>query len=1132
MKSSYLFFLGLIAVLLSALFLINPMEFQISNFNQVFAQSEEKNKNFDDAITSHSSGTITGEKIKKDNAPKKNFDDAIVTYLSETVTGEKTKKDNAPKKNFDDTIISQSSDAAPKEKSKDDNDKNRNFDEAILTHSSDTSSIVKQNKDKTSFIGRLPTSEYIKIHPAITQILEHANPKAMAKIYGASIDNDHLYVYVHLADNQIQNKPSDIEILAQDKNIIVSKLSFSQIKSLADLDSIERITLPDLAVFDAHDVSEGVSFSMADEMHMLGFDGTGIRVAVIDDSFFITNPEISSNIVHSELFDSLNLCNGDITCGEPLDGSHGTAVAEILGDMAPGAEKLLYAIGNSVDFNNAVDDAMNRNADIITASLGFPTLGGDGSDPDKWFRDGTSSVAKKVNAAKTNGILFTVAAGNQGESHWSGTYAPNSTRMPEPLNSDLVSLTSQVGFVGYESVMIFNSTTPTPTLNSIALYNFEGDVQDSTGNANHGTINIGGTETYVTGQVGDSFDFDGSTTVQIDSGLVTTNAEYTIASWVKKASGSLGSAAVVYGEENSSSTTQTKLMYWGENFGNGNVKLRIFQRDSSGVSNSDSFDSGIAITDTVWHHIAWVQTSATSYDVYVDGAKIGTKTELSLGGTFTPDSNNIGSRPNDSQFYTGQMDVFGIFDFELTAEQVIEFLVTDSMKACLPVTANGDRFVASWNAWDLTTEDYDLILYGPNMIDFKNVGSFIPQDPDNLPPVESFSSAPIGDACLVLAKFSGAPNLNHFFHIDMGTNGLNSSFIISPGSIDTPADATGALSVGAVNHSSDLFETFSSQGPTDDGRLKPEICGPDRTLTHQTALNPPAPGTFPGTSASTPHVAGAAALLLDVNPDQTVDELKQKLIDNARFNASYSQNNLCGSDSIPRSGTVSLENILDPKLKFPFNGNVLDDSGNANHGTVIGNEQFTTGLDGQAFDFDGSTTVQIDSGLVTTNAEYSITTWVKKASGSLGSAAVVYGEENSSSVTQTKLMYWGDDFGNGNVKLRIFQRDSSGVSNSGSFDSGIPITNTEWHHIAWVQTSATSYDVYVDGAKIGTKTGLSLGGTFTPDSNNVGSRPNNSQFYTGQMDDVQVYRFELTDIQVFDLFDSLSIVSHYQFEHN
>jgi len=633
MKFLFLFFIGLITVFLSGFYLIHPTEIQISNFNQVFAQSEEKNKNFDEAITTHSSDT------------------------------------------------------AIRDKSKDDNGKNKNFAEAFLSQSSDTSTnIGSKNKDKTSFIGRIST-DYPKIHPAITKILEHTNPKAMAKIYGTSIENDRLYVYVHLADKKIQKFPSDIEILAKDKNIIASKLSLRQIKSLATLDSIQRITLPDFAVFNAHDVSEGVEFSEADTMHAAGFNGTGIKVAVIDDSFFINNTEISSNIIHSQLFNSSGTCignfPGDISCGETPDGSHGTAVAEIVVDMAPDVDLLLYSIGTSLDFGMAIDDAIIRGADIITASLGFPSLGGDGTN--SWYRDGTSTVAKKVNNATSNEILVTVASGNQGTSHWRGTYVSlNSTELDGEFGFDMTAASTFP--VAYESVMLFNSSA------------------------------------------------------------------------------------------------------------------------------------------------------------------------------------------------------------------------TDNMRACLPVADSGSTYRAAWNSWPSTaTEDYDLLLYSKNMTDFLNLSSQVPQNPDDWPPFEFFSTIPHGDVCLVLASYISSED--HLFHIDIGTSSFrNSTYMIPSGSIDTPADATGALAVGAItfsdtvlDYSDDALETFSSQGPTDDGRLKPEICGPDRTLTHQTA--PPINGIFTGTSASTPHVAGAAALLLEQDPSLTVDQLRQKLINDARFNASYSIDNLCGSDS-------------------------------------------------------------------------------------------------------------------------------------------------------------------------------------------------------------------------------------------
>ena len=61
------------------------------------------------------------------------------------------------------------------------------------------------------------TSDNPKIHPAVTKILEHANPQAMAQILGASIENDQLFVNIQLKDKKIKNLPSDIEILGQDQ---------------------------------------------------------------------------------------------------------------------------------------------------------------------------------------------------------------------------------------------------------------------------------------------------------------------------------------------------------------------------------------------------------------------------------------------------------------------------------------------------------------------------------------------------------------------------------------------------------------------------------------------------------------------------------------------------------------------------------------------------------------------------------------------------------------------------------------------------------------------------------------------------------------------------------------------------
>lgn len=78
------------------------------------------------------------------------------------------------------------------------------------------------------------------------------------------------------------------------------------------------------------------------------------------------------------------------------------------------------------------------------------------------------------------------------------------------------------------------------------------------------------------------------------------------------------------------------------------------------------------------------------------------------------------------------------------------------------------------------------------------------------------------------------------------------------GSIPTPGDAAGGLAVGAVDWRGDRLEDYSSQGPTTDGRLKPDLVAPTDT----SLAGPGGPRLVGGTSNAAPNAAGAAALLM------------------------------------------------------------------------------------------------------------------------------------------------------------------------------------------------------------------------------------------------------------------------------
>lgn len=189
------------------------------------------------------------------------------------------------------------------------------------------------------------------------------------------------------------------------------------------------------------------------------------------------------------------------------------------------------------------------------------------------------------------------------------------------------------------------------------------------------------------------------------------------------------------------------------------------------------------------------------------------------------------------------------------------------------------NLILNWDAYPTTSVDYDLHLYDGD----PEAGGAIVASSENRQsgkgasrypyPYEtlSYTSAGGGTYYIVATKITASTT---HLPLSLFSLGPNLTTRTTASSLAQPADCANTLTVGATNLT-DTAESFSAEGPTTDGRAKPELTGPDRV---QTSLS----SSFAGTSAASPHVAGAVALVidrLDLSPQQAAANLLATLED-------------------------------------------------------------------------------------------------------------------------------------------------------------------------------------------------------------------------------------------------------------
>lgn len=220
----------------------------------------------------------------------------------------------------------------------------------------------------------------------------------------------------------------------------------------------------------------GVSYAQLSQigvvgLHLLGYEGAGVRIALLDDGFHHTHRCFSGLRVVA----ARDFVNGDDDVtdqdGQPVTGDetrtaqniHGAQVLSLLAGNDPGrfvgvAPKAEYILAKTEEYANefpveedrwvaGVEWADSLGARVVNSSLGY-NIWDDGTGYTYAQMDGATAVTTRAaEIAVQRGIVVVAAAGNEGDNDWQYITAPadgpgvisvGAVDMPQPGQRDPV----------------------------------------------------------------------------------------------------------------------------------------------------------------------------------------------------------------------------------------------------------------------------------------------------------------------------------------------------------------------------------------------------------------------------------------------------------------------------------------------------------------------------------------------------------------------------------------------------------------------------------------------------------------------------------------------------------------------
>ncbi len=184
--------------------------------------------------------------------------------------------------------------------------------------------------------------------------------------------------------------------------IIEGSVPYGQVEAVAGLGFVTNVSTPGYPVYSTGSVnSEGDAVTRAAEARAsFGVNGSGYKVGVMSDG-----------VTHS----ANSTASGDLPTIQVLQsgtGDEGTAMLEIIHDLAPGSPLAFYAPQSSADMVDGIRALRNAGAKVIVDDITFL------NEPK--FEDGP--IALEARSFYDTGGVYVTSAGNSAQTHYSRNY--------------------------------------------------------------------------------------------------------------------------------------------------------------------------------------------------------------------------------------------------------------------------------------------------------------------------------------------------------------------------------------------------------------------------------------------------------------------------------------------------------------------------------------------------------------------------------------------------------------------------------------------------------------------------------------------------------------------------------------